>query len=60
MEKILAPYKKQVKQSGQTIPQYANFITLTSMKLKKNLNSEEELVLLLKSLKISILAVLEK
>ena len=60
MEKILTPYKKQVKQSGQTIPQYANFITLTSMKLKKNLNSEEELVLLLKSLKISILAVLEK
>lgn len=57
IRRILEPYENSIEKSGQTVSQYAEFVVDTATKLKKNLRSRDQLVSLLRSLKISILSV---
>ena len=53
---ILTPYEERITQSGQSVAQLARFIVIVAVGIKYQAESKEDLLDLLSSLKVSVLA----
>ena len=59
MARVLAPYADQIEKSGQSVDDFAKFFVITSTNFKYAVTDRDELLLMLRSLKVAVLAVTE-
>ncbi len=57
LTEILAPHEKAIEKSGQSVEQFSAFVQNAAMNFKHSATTKKELLSLLASLKISVLAV---